>query len=47
MVATASSATDLIAATLALRPDLVITDIRMPPTHTRDGIDAALELRAA
>jgi len=47
VVATASSASDLIAATLALRPDLVITDIRMPPTQTRDGIEAALRLREA
>lgn len=47
VVATASSAPDLVSATLALRPDLVITDIRMPPTHTRDGIEAALRLREA
>ena len=45
VVATASTAPDLVSATLALRPDLVITDIRMPPTHTRDGIEAALLLR--
>lgn len=25
--------------------DLVITDVRMPPTHTSDGLKAALELR--
>jgi DNA-binding NarL/FixJ family response regulator len=47
VVATASTAPDLVTSTLALRPDLVITDIRMPPTHTRDGIEAALRLRAA
>jgi DNA-binding NarL/FixJ family response regulator len=45
VVATASTAPDLVAATRALHPDLVITDIRMPPTHTRDGIEAALRLR--
>lgn len=28
-------------------PDLVITDIRMPPTHTDEGLRAAVELRAA
>jgi DNA-binding NarL/FixJ family response regulator len=28
-----------------LRPELVITDIRMPPTHTDEGIRAATELR--
>lgn len=28
-----------------LAPDLVITDIRMPPTHTDDGLRAAIEIR--
>src|SRR5262245_53559032 len=28
------------------QPDLVIVDIRMPPTHTREGLDAAREIRA-
>jgi DNA-binding NarL/FixJ family response regulator len=28
-------------------PELVILDVRMPPTHTDEGIRAALELRAA
>lgn len=28
-------------------PDLVITDIRMPPTHTDEGLRAAVELRGA
>jgi DNA-binding NarL/FixJ family response regulator len=27
------------------RPDVVVTDIRMPPTHTDEGIQAALTLR--
>ncbi|QGF22820.1 response regulator [Raineyella fluvialis] len=27
------------------RPDLVITDIRMPPTHTDEGLQAALRIR--
>jgi DNA-binding NarL/FixJ family response regulator len=27
------------------RPDVVIVDIRMPPTHTDEGIVAAQELR--
>lgn len=26
-------------------PDLVVLDIRMPPTHTTEGLDAALQLR--
>jgi DNA-binding NarL/FixJ family response regulator len=27
------------------RPDVVVVDIRMPPTHTTEGMDAALTLR--
>lgn len=27
------------------RPDLVVTDIRMPPTHTDEGLAAALRIR--
>ena len=27
------------------RPDLVILDIRMPPTHTTEGLDAARTIR--
>lgn len=27
------------------RPDLVLTDVRMPPTHTDEGLRAALEIR--
>jgi DNA-binding NarL/FixJ family response regulator len=27
-------------------PDVVVTDIRMPPTHTAEGIEAAAEIRA-
>ena len=28
-------------------PDVVVTDVRMPPTMTTDGLQAALELKAA
>ena len=28
-------------------PDIVVADIRMPPTHTDEGLRAALQLRAA
>jgi DNA-binding NarL/FixJ family response regulator len=28
-----------------LEPEVVVLDIRMPPTHTTEGLDAALELR--
>jgi DNA-binding NarL/FixJ family response regulator len=34
-------------ATQRLRPDIVVLDIRMPPTHTDEGIITALEIRAA
>ncbi len=29
----------------AARPDVVVTDIRMPPRHTQDGLDAAVGIR--
>ena len=28
-----------------LRPDLVVADIRMPPTYTTEGLDAAERIR--
>jgi DNA-binding NarL/FixJ family response regulator len=36
----------LLKAVAAHRPDAVLTDIRMPPTHTTEGIDAAKQIRA-
>ena len=36
----------LVDAVRAGRPDLVIIDIRMPPTHTSEGIDVARSIRA-
>jgi DNA-binding NarL/FixJ family response regulator len=44
-VGTAASAPELLARVRELRPDVVLTDIRMPPTFTTDGIGAALRLR--
>lgn len=44
-VAVAADAADLVRKTVAHRPDLLIADIRMPPTHTDDGLRAALEAR--
>ena len=36
----------LMRAVVQHRPDAVLTDIRMPPTHTVEGIDAAKRIRA-
>jgi DNA-binding NarL/FixJ family response regulator len=46
VVAAVNNATDLLAAVDATRPDLAIVDVRMPPTHTDEGIRAALHIRA-
>ncbi len=35
----------LLAAVAGHRPDVAVVDIRMPPTHTDEGLRAALELR--
>ncbi len=42
-----ADATALIDSALSHRPDVVLSDIRMPPTHTDDGLRAALAIRAA
>ena len=46
IVATAASFDELIAAVDAHEPDAVLTDIRMPPTGTDEGIRAAKRIRA-
>ncbi len=45
LVATASDLDGLLSAVEAERPDAVLTDIRMPPTNTTEGIDAARKIR--
>lgn len=45
VVATAADATELVRHVRERSPDLVITDIRMPPGHTDDGLLAALAIR--
>jgi DNA-binding NarL/FixJ family response regulator len=46
VVAAVEDADALLAFTARLRPDLVVTDIRMPPTHTDEGLRAAARIRA-
>lgn len=45
VVATVSDAAELLAAVPKYQPDVVIADVRMPPTHTDEGIRAALVIR--
>ncbi|MGW0435722.1 LuxR C-terminal-related transcriptional regulator [Micromonospora sp. NPDC003197] len=44
-VSTVGDAAALHAAVAADRPDVAVIDIRMPPTHTDEGLRAAIELR--
>jgi len=44
---TAADARDLVGKARVYRPDVVVTDIQMPPGHADDGLRAALEIRAA
>jgi DNA-binding NarL/FixJ family response regulator len=46
VIGTAADETELLSLTRVHRPDVVIVDIRMPPTHTTEGIDAAHVIRA-
>jgi len=41
----AGDAVDLVSLVAALRPDVVLTDIRMPPAQSTEGLQAALEIR--
>lgn len=45
VVARAADAHELDAQVDRLRPDVVLTDVRMPPTHTTEGFDAARRIR--
>jgi DNA-binding NarL/FixJ family response regulator len=45
VVAAVGDGPALLRAVAELRPDLVVADVRMPPTHTDEGIRAALEIR--
>ena len=46
IVATVVDLDTLLGAVEKHRPDVVLTDIRMPPTHSTEGIDAAKRIRA-
>ena len=47
VVGTAGDALDLVRMAQAYHPDVIITDIQMPPDHGDDGLRAALAIRAA
>lgn len=47
VVAQAGDAEDLMRKVNAHRPDVAVVDVRMPPTHTDEGVRAALAIRAA
>jgi DNA-binding NarL/FixJ family response regulator len=46
VAAQVGDAEQLLARVRADPPDAVVVDIRMPPTHTREGLDAAQRIRA-
>ncbi|WP_116203447.1 response regulator [Amycolatopsis circi] len=45
VVATTDNPTDFLAAVDKHEPDIAVVDVRMPPTHTDEGIVAAVEAR--
>ena len=45
VVATVGDADELLLAVQRHQPDLAVVDVRMPPTHTDDGLRAALTVR--
>lgn len=47
VVATAADARDLVQKASTYRPDVIVTDIQMPPDRADDGLRAALEIRAS
>ena len=46
LVGMAASLEELLEKVEELKPEVVLTDIRMPPTNTTEGIDAAKRIRA-
>ena len=47
IVGQAGDTSDVLELVSSTSPDLLLLDIRMPPTHTVEGLDAALAVRAA
>ncbi|MEO7819851.1 MAG: response regulator transcription factor, partial [Actinomycetota bacterium] len=45
VVGVAADYDELVAGAIETSPQVVVTDIRMPPTFQREGIDAAKEIR--
>ena len=46
VVGQAGDPSELLSLVRALKPDLAVVDIRMPPTHSTEGLDAARAIRA-
>lgn len=46
VVAQAGDVADLLRKTRAHKPDVLVVDVRMPPTHTSEGLEAAKVLRS-
>ena len=46
VITAVGSGTKLVPRALELRPELIITDIRMPPSNTDEGLRAAVEIRS-
>jgi DNA-binding NarL/FixJ family response regulator len=45
VVAAVGDGAALVAAVRTREPDVVVADVRMPPTHTDEGLQAALQIR--
>ncbi len=46
VVAQLPDAVGLLSSVEAFQPDVVIVDIRMPPTHSTEGLEAAMEIKS-
>jgi AmiR/NasT family two-component response regulator len=47
VVAAVADGPSLVRAVVEHRPDVAVVDVRMPPTHTDEGLRAAVEARRA